>query len=123
MAGLISCALMAKCIDPVVLLVAGDDRMFKYRHPLPTSNTIQTNALLVLCGRRSGLICSCSRMVCFDDISIDISNRYMVSLQADVAGITSSVPGTTMDTVFNAMKYAYKNGGFENQGRDNSLQI
>ena len=35
-AGMMSNLLIKNKIDPVVLLIASDERIFKYRHPLPT---------------------------------------------------------------------------------------
>lgn len=44
--------LMAKGIMPTVLLVAADERNYKYRHPKPTDNKCFTFAKLICCARR-----------------------------------------------------------------------
>jgi len=38
--------------QPIVNLIATDERIFNYRHPLPTSKKMERYAMLVLCGRR-----------------------------------------------------------------------
>ncbi|MEJ2304993.1 MAG: aminopeptidase P family N-terminal domain-containing protein [Anaerolineales bacterium] len=45
-------------ILPVVNLIATDQRIYSYRHPLPTSKKLERYAMLVACGRKSGLVCS-----------------------------------------------------------------
>ncbi|RQM19901.1 hypothetical protein B5M09_013996 [Aphanomyces astaci] len=58
----ISQACVARGIDMVFLLKAADDRVDAIRHPLPTTNVLHHKAMLVLCGRRGGLIASLTRM-------------------------------------------------------------
>jgi len=45
-------------IQPVVVLVAADERLKKYRHPIPTDSEIRRVVMLVVCGRQHGLIVS-----------------------------------------------------------------
>lgn len=54
--------LVARGIDPLVTLVAGRSRL-AYRHPLPTSAPLGDRAMLVVCGRRNGLIANATRWV------------------------------------------------------------
>jgi antitoxin VapB len=63
-AALIRKELQAMNISSVVTLVAADERISKYRHPLPTSKTWSKTLLLVTCAKRNGLIASLSRVVC-----------------------------------------------------------
>ena len=50
-------------ILPLVNLVAGDERIARYRHPLPTRNQIRRTMMVALTGRRHGLYISLTRMV------------------------------------------------------------
>ena len=50
-------------ILPVVLLVAGDDRNYKYRHPVPTENKFNHFVKMVCCARKWGLIAALTRSV------------------------------------------------------------
>lgn len=45
-------------VQPIVNLIATDERIFKFRHPLPTGKKLERYAMLVLCGRQAGLVCS-----------------------------------------------------------------
>jgi len=50
-------------IVPLVDLVAADERIAAYRHPLPTRNRLRRTLLVALTGRRHGLHASLTRMV------------------------------------------------------------
>jgi antitoxin VapB len=55
-------------VQPIVNLIATDERIFAYHHPLPTGKILDRYAMLVMCGRRDGLICSvtawCTSVAC-----------------------------------------------------------
>ena len=40
------------------IMIATDDRVFRYRHPIPTDRRLEKHAMLVVCGRKWGLIVS-----------------------------------------------------------------
>ena len=68
-AGEIAEELWERDLEPVVLLVAGESRINKFRHPLPTNNQLGGIAMGVICGRRKGLIASVSRIVKFGSLT------------------------------------------------------
>ena len=100
-------ALLERGIDPVVLLVAGGDRLPVHRHPLPTVELLGDAAMVVACGRRAGLVVSLTRFVgappaeAFDRI---------LEVDATVNGATR--PGRTVGEVFRALQAAYVAHGF-----------
>src|SRR5512143_2256016 len=53
----------ARGVQPIVILIATDERIFNFRHPLPVNKKLQKYAMLVLCGRKRGLITSITRLV------------------------------------------------------------
>lgn len=55
-------ALVVRGIDALVVLVAGAERL-QHRHPLPTTRALGERAMLVVCGRRHGLIANATRWV------------------------------------------------------------
>ncbi len=54
---------LARGVLPTVNLIATDERIFNFRHPLPTDKTLDKYAMLIVCGRKWGLICSLTRLV------------------------------------------------------------
>ena len=70
-AGLLAGVTMARGVMPTVILVATDDRIYKFRHPLPTEKKMDRYAMLVLCGRKDGLVSSLTRLVHFGALPDD----------------------------------------------------
>jgi Xaa-Pro dipeptidase len=48
-----------------VLLAASEDRLVRYRHPVPYGGPLGKQAMLVVCAERSGLFISITRMIYF----------------------------------------------------------
>ncbi|MGW4928109.1 M24 family metallopeptidase [Agromyces sp. NPDC004153] len=104
--------LVARGIDPLVTLVAGRSRL-AHRHPLPTDAALGDRAMLVVCGRRHGLIANATRWVRFgpaDPGDADAARRILV---VEAAFLDATVPGTTLGEVFAAGAAAYAANGFD----------
>ena len=106
-AALAGAALHERGIDPVVLLVAGGERLPVHRHPLPTAGLLGDAAMVVACGRRAGLIVSLTRFV--GAPSADAFDRV---LEVDAAVNTATRPGRTVGEVFRDLQAAYVAHGF-----------
>jgi len=104
--------LAARGIDPLVTLVAGRTRL-AHRHPLPTEAPIGDRAMLVVCGRRHGLIANATRWVRFGpgDAGEADAMRRILEVEADVLAATR--PGATLGEVFTAGVAAYARHGFD----------
>jgi Xaa-Pro dipeptidase len=87
--------LLGRGIQPHVVLVAFDQRVAKYRHPVPTANHLRTHALLVVCGQRGGLIASLTRCVHFGPIAPELLAKHEASCKVEAALWDATVPGTT----------------------------
>jgi Xaa-Pro aminopeptidase len=111
-------ALLAQGSDPVVLLVAGGDRLRVHRHPLPTPGPVGPRVMLVACARRHGLIASITRFVAFGGLSEEDRDRFDRLLQVDVAFNRATVAGATVGEACRAGVEAYETFGF---GRDEWL--
>ncbi|OQR85470.1 hypothetical protein ACHHYP_11806 [Achlya hypogyna] len=105
-------------IDVVVLLVAADERLDRIRHPLPTTKPVAEKVMLVLCGRRGGLICSLTRVVCISPtLPPDLRRRHDAVTFVDATALAKTRPGTVAGEVFAAIRDAYAARGFENEWR------
>ena len=111
-AGLIGAGLLKLGIIPTVLLVATDDRAFSYRHPIPTYRKLEKHAMLVLCGRRWGLICSLTRMVHFGTLDAELRRKHEVVARVDATFIAHTKPGAVAGEIFGQAMEAYKSTGF-----------
>jgi Xaa-Pro aminopeptidase len=102
---------------PIVNLVAVDDRVSTLRHPLPTSKVLQKYAMLVLCGRRQGLVCSVTRLIHFGRLPDELRRRAEAVAAIDAAFISSTRPGRRMGHIFQAGLAAYARVGFPEEWR------
>ena len=108
-AGAVAGALYDRNIQPVVLLVAGEDRLFKYRHPLPKSDPLGKIAMAVACGRRSGLVANLTRIVSFG--YRDVQSRYAKVLGVEARALEASRPGSSLGGIFQVIRQAYEEVG------------
>ena len=100
-------------LEPVVLLVAGENRISKFRHPLPTTETIGKTAMGVICARRKGLIASVTRIVYFGEIPRAMNDTYLQLLEVERAFLDHTRPGVTLGEAFKKGEVAYALHGFE----------
>lgn len=114
-AGLLSEAAESKGIQAIVNLIATDERIFSYRHPLPTSKKLQRYAMLVLCGRKWGLICSITRLIHFGPLPDEVRHKAKAVAQIDAAMIAATCPGRTISDVFLDAQKAYASTGFPDE--------
>ncbi|KPJ63600.1 hypothetical protein AMK68_03575 [candidate division KD3-62 bacterium DG_56] len=99
-------------IVPTVLLVAADERAFKYRHPIPTEAKLDRHAMLVACGRRWGLIVSLTRMIHFGDPPAELRRKHDAVVQVDATFITHTRPGARAGEIFQRAVECYRETGF-----------
>ncbi len=114
-AGRLAESLFCKEITPIVLLVAADDRVRKFRHPIPTSKQVTRYAMVVVCARRGGLIVSVTRLVHFGKLSPDLRRRHDSVVRVDGTFIAHTRPGAKVRTVFEKAVAAYRTEGFEDE--------
>jgi Xaa-Pro aminopeptidase len=112
----VSGRLMAACaergIEPVVVLVAGDARMDAWRHPIPKATRIRKRAMLVLRGRRRGLICSVTRLVQFGEPDAKLQRKHEAVTAVDAELIAATRVDQPIGEVLKAGLDRYTAEGF-----------
>ena len=106
LAGAVAEALYEKGIQPVVLLVAGEERLFKWRHPLPKDRPLGQLCMAVVCGRRQGLVANLTRLRSFGHP--EARGLYEKVLQVEAAALDASLPGATLSEGIAAIREAYR---------------
>jgi Xaa-Pro aminopeptidase len=114
-AGEIAEELWERNLEPVVLLVAGKERMNKFRHPLPTQNIVGDMAMGVICARRKGLIASVTRIVSFSALSQELDSAYKRLLNVEAEFLNGTKPGMKLSDAFKAGQAEYLKQGFDRQ--------
>jgi Xaa-Pro aminopeptidase len=102
--------LVARGIDPLVTLVAARSRL-AHRHPLPTAAPLGDRAMLVVCGRRFGLIANATRWVRWGAPDDAEAERRIHAVEA--AFFAGTRIGATLGDAFGAGIAAYAAQGFE----------
>ena len=102
-------------MNPVVLLVAADERIENWRHPTVKSTPISRCVMLVACCRRAGLVGAITRLVHFGPLPEELKRRHRAVCQVDAAFILNTSPGKAAAEVFEAGRHAYSTAGFPDE--------
>jgi Xaa-Pro aminopeptidase len=105
-------ALLKRSIDPIVLLVAGEERLRHHRHPLPTTAPLGRIAMVVVCARRGGLVATLTRLVSFGRLPDEASSLHARLLEIDAVFLQATKPGRAVSDVFRDGVAAYERQGF-----------
>jgi len=97
---------------PVVTLVAADDRVAKFRHPIPTDLRVSRYCMLVSCASFGGLISNITRFVSFQPLSAEIKKKQQAVCNVDATVNLSTKPGKTLGEMFKVIEKAYSDNGF-----------
>lgn len=114
-AGSLFAEMQKQGVKPSVLLIAADDRILKYRHPIPTGAKVKNAVMVVMCARRWGLVVSVTRLVHFGKMSAELCEKHAACAFVDATMIAGSVPGTPLAEVFRKGCEAYAQRGFRNE--------
>ncbi|MFM8323061.1 MAG: M24 family metallopeptidase [Chloroflexota bacterium] len=102
-------------VQAMVNLIASDERVFTFRHPLPTFKPANAYIMLVVCGRRWGLVCSMTRLVHFGPLPDELRRKADAVAQVDAALINATRPGKTINQVFQRGVQAYAAAGYPDE--------
>jgi Xaa-Pro aminopeptidase len=105
----------ARGAQPIVNLIATDERIFKFRHPLPTDKNLERYAMLILCGRKWGLVCSITRLVHFGKLPDEVQRKMQATAEVDATFIAVTRPGQTLGQVFSRATAVYAETGFADE--------
>jgi len=110
-----------RCQVPVAL-VAADERIAQFRHPLPTEAPLVTGSLaergvrgyvmVVGCFLREGLVASITRFARVGDVAATVPDAYARVCAVDAVMQEATAPGKSLGDVFAACQGAYTLYGF-----------
>jgi len=110
-----------RCMVPVAL-IAADERIAQFRHPLPTTGpltqgslkekTVHGYVMVVGCFFREGLVTSITRFKQVGDVPANIHDAYRRVCGVDAVMQEASEPGKTLGEVFDTCRAAYRDLGF-----------
>jgi len=111
-AGVMESELYGRGVTPIVLLIAVDDRISSYRHPLPTDKRVQKYGMIVICGRKYGLVASATRLFHFGPLSDELRKKHDAVVEVDTVFIAESRPDSVIGDILSKAQNMYAEKGF-----------
>jgi Xaa-Pro aminopeptidase len=116
-AALVSARICATGARPIVTLVAADDRLARYRHPVPTAAAWRDTVMVVVCAERHGLVVALSRIVTTGKPSTELRDRTRATAQVFTRLMAGTRSGVTGSDLYAVAANAYEAVGFRGEER------
>ena len=104
-------------IDPTGILIAADERVALYRHPIPTEKRVGRYVMCAANARYKGLIASITRSLHFGKPSPELTKQYAQNLEVENRMIAATQVGKPMKDGFAAALAAYREFGVPEEWR------
>lgn len=101
-----------------VLLVGSDERIFKYRHPLPTEKEIEKYLMISPSVSKWGLHVNIARFIHFGQPDNEIVEKYRAACNIATAAISESYPGNTFANILEIEKELYSKYNYPNEWKN-----
>jgi Xaa-Pro dipeptidase len=95
------------------LIVGGDDRVERFRHPLAAGVAMTRLVMAVVVAEREGLHAAATRFACADGLSAGVSVARDAALSVEAATLDACVPEATYGDVVRTLARAYAEVGHE----------
>jgi len=99
-------------IDPITLMSAADERIFKFRHPIPTERRIKKYLMVSVNARKWGLTVSLTRFVYFGKFPEELRKKYEANVFIDCTLMAHTRPGIPVREVLQKGIDAYREKGY-----------
>jgi Xaa-Pro aminopeptidase len=113
--GRLAQSLWSKNINPHVILIGSDERIFAYRHPVPKDKKIRKYVMVVVCAERDGLIVSMTRFVHFGLLPQEIKEKLYAAAKVDASFIVNTKIGMRVSDIFQNAISTYKEVGYPDE--------
>jgi Xaa-Pro dipeptidase len=99
-------------IDPVTLMAAADNRVFDFRHPIPTERSVVNYLMVSVNARKWGLIVSLTRFLHFGKLPDELKEKYLANVFIDCTFMAATRPGVPARDVLRRGLDAYREKAF-----------
>lgn len=103
--------------DTPVVIVGGDDRVRRYRHPLAVGAPMSALVMAVVVARRSGLHVAATRMASRGALGQDLQARMDSVRRIESRVLCATTPGATYGDALGALDSAYADEGYAGEWR------
>lgn len=108
----LSAEVIRRGLQPTVTLVATDERILNYRHPIPTGKRLERYAMVVVCAEKYGLVGNATRFVHFGSLPSDLTENRSLCAYIDARMNHATRPGRQVGDVFKIAVDAYREVGY-----------
>jgi antitoxin VapB len=102
-------------IDVDVMIVGSDERVFKYRHPMPTSKKLERYIMIHSSARKWGLHANVTRFIHFGPASEQIRRIYHAAATIEGRILLRLAPGLPFSQILEWQKEWYREFGFADE--------
>jgi Xaa-Pro dipeptidase len=113
MSAKVASSLIAQGILPTVLLMAVDERIFKYKHAVSRGAVLERYGMLNLCARKWGLAVSMTRFVHFGPPPQQLVDGFAACAQINAELLHASRSGVTSAQLYATAERAYAEAGYK----------
>jgi len=99
-------------IDPIGLMVAADERISRFRHPIPTEKRIEKFLMFSINARKWGLVVCLTRFCYFGKLPASLKEKYEANVFVDCTLMAHTIPGIPVRDVLQKGIDAYRERGF-----------
>jgi Xaa-Pro aminopeptidase len=104
-------------IDPITLMAAADDRVSKFRHPIPTERKTEKYLMVSVNARKWGLIVSLTRFVHFGRLPRELEKKYEDNVSIDCTFMAHTRPGVPVKEILQKGIDAYREKKYPEEWR------
>jgi hypothetical protein len=102
-------------IGQVGYQAAADDRIYRFRHPIPTEQKIENYAMLNVMSRKWGLNITITRLMHFGKAPEKLKKQYRDNVLIECAMIAATTPGTVTGDIFRKTCALYEELGYRDE--------
>ena len=108
-------ALRARGIFPTVLLIAVDERIYKYRHALAGGAILKKYAMVNVVAEKWGMPIAVTRFVHFGPLPEELAKKIKAAAEVNANYEAATVTGKKLSDIFEGCKTWYADVGFEGE--------
>lgn len=107
--------LWSKNINPHLILIGSDERIFAYRHPIPKDKKIRKYVMVVVCAERDGLIVNMTRFVHFGLLPQELKEKLCAVAKVNASFIINTRLGKKVADIFQEGIRTYGEVGYPDE--------
>ena len=111
-AGRLGAKMWENGLEPVLFLVAADERIYKHRHPMPTAKKVEKFLMISCNARYKGLVTKITRMIYFGKLPNELKEQYQKTIDIENKLAAMTKPGVDDIEMLETAKKLYAEAGY-----------